>query len=225
LDRWTAKGIFANAFKVNAETKNLFDYRLKYYNFSQIFQAADPDFGQGGFAAVMAQFYIELMMAQKQGKRIVFMADETPIFIQRAFEFFKFATANVRKFGGGFIPIVQKSSDLVVNGDDGIILNCASQVLLSVDGTPETYGKRLKLEPETVDRISALKSEKGKFSDIMMVDKFGARVARVVLTNEEYWSFTSSQSDNYKLNQLMEQVPGLSRQEAIRCLASISSRS
>jgi hypothetical protein len=48
--------------------------RLRYYNFSQVFQASDPEFAQAGIAAVLAQFNIDSIEAN--GKRLVLICDE-----------------------------------------------------------------------------------------------------------------------------------------------------
>lgn len=191
--------------------------RLKYYNLSEIFQAADGDYAQGVMAAIIAMFNLELINCK--GSRLAFVADETPFFIERCFPFFKFSTANVRKFGGSFITIAQKSSDVVINGDTGILENSNSKFLFSIDGEKENFAKRLKLEPEVVDRIEGLRSEKGTFSEALLTDHEGAKVLRIQLTAREYWSATSSHEDNRKLDALRASVPGLSLQQAINVLS------
>ena len=219
LERWAGSGAYRNALKprANDDSPASSAQRLRYYNFSQIFQANDPDFGQGGLAAVMAQFNLDLM--RLKGKKLVFIADETPFFVERCFSFFKFSTANVRKFGGSFVTIAQKSSDVVIGGDPGILENSSMKFLFSVDGEREAFQRRLKLEDRTIEQIESLQAEKGRFSEVAFVDSFGSRVLRVELTPEEYWSVTSSQADNEKLNSLLSAVPGLTLEEAIKCLA------
>ncbi len=224
LERWSSKGTYKNAFKVSGDTSQLFNKRLKYYNLQQVFQASDPDFGQGALAAVMSQFNIEMMKIAEENKRtgsqkkIVFIADETPFFIKRSFDFFKFSTANVRKYGGSFVTTVQKSSDLVVNDDAGVIENSATKILFSVDGDAESYGKRLKIDPELVKKIGNLKTVKGEYSDAMLVDAFGSRVMRTMVTKNEHWNFTSSASDKSRLQELRAAVPSLNLEEALSCL-------
>jgi hypothetical protein len=214
LKRW-ATGLYKNAFKANADSRSHFKHRLRYYNFSQIFQAQDPDFGQGGLAAVMAQFNLELM----KGKgKLVFIADETPFFIERCFGFFKFSTANVRKFGGSFITIAQKSSDVVINGDMGILENSATKFLYSIDGEKEAFASRMKIDLATLAKIESLKTVKGQYSDVLFLDQFGSRVLRVQMTEDEYWRVTSSADDNEKLKKLREAIPNLTLEEGIRCL-------
>jgi hypothetical protein len=215
LKRWTGTGIYKNAFKGNADSKTHFKQRLRYYNFSQIFQANDPDFGQGGLAAVMAQFNLELM---KSKGKLVFIADETPFFIERCFSFFKFSTANVRKFGGSFVTIAQKSSDVIVGGDVGILENSASKFLYSIDGEKEAFAARMKLDLPTLAKIENLKTVKGQYSDVLFVDQFGSRSLRVQMTEEEYWRVSSSADDNEKLLRLREAIPNLTLEQGIRCL-------
>lgn len=135
--------------------------RLRYYNFSEIHQASDPDFGQGGFSLVMAQFNLE--MIKNKGKKLVFIADETPFFIRRCFSFFKFSTANVRKFGGLFISISQKSTDLVVNHDQGIIDNSPNRFLFSQDGDREEFQSRFQLSGQKMTALESLLREEEDF--------------------------------------------------------------
>lgn len=217
LARWTDIGIYRNAFKSRTLTDDRESSRLQYFNFSQIFQANDPDFGQGGLAAVMAQFNFDLML--NRGKKLVFIADETPFFIERCFSFFKFSTANVRKFGGSFITVAQKSSDVIVNGDTGIIDNSAQRFLFSVDGDREAFGRRMRLMDSDVCAIESLQSEKGSFSDVFFQDAFGSRQLRIQLSAFEYWSMTSSRSENEKLLNLVDSVPGLTLEEGIDVLS------
>jgi energy-coupling factor transporter ATP-binding protein EcfA2 len=215
LIRWGKDGVFRNAFK-EADT-NEADNRLRYYNFSEIFQASDPDFGQGGLAAIMAIFNFEMM--KNKDKKIVFIADETPFFIKRCFSFFKFSTANVRKFGGSFITIAQNSSDVVVGGDEGILDNSNSKFLFSIDGNKEEFQKRLKVSSKAIETIESLEKINGKLSEVLLSDGISEMVLRLRVSPQEYWSITSSHKDTTKLNHLLKAVPGLTEGEAIECLA------
>ena len=217
LYRWSKGGIYQNAFFSNGETQNDHSERLRYYNFSEIHQASDLDFGQGGFSLVMAQFNLE--MIKKSGQKLVFIADETPFFIKRCFSFFKFSTANVRKFGGSFISISQKSTDLVVASDQGIIENSPNRFLFSLDGEKELFQERFGLSTQKIEHLNHLSRERGKFSEVLYQDKFGSRIFRIILSPEEYWSFSSTREDNQKIERLLESAPGLSRMDAINILS------
>ena len=227
LERWGNNGNFRNAFKVSADTASLFDKRLKYYDLAEVLQAQDPDFATGALAAVMSQFNIEMMKINEYNKRngtakkLVFIADETPQFIKQNFGLFSFTVKNVRKFGGSLIPIVQKTEDLVIDGDTSILDNCASKVLFSLDGEKEKYAKRVKLEENSREMsvISSFKKNTNK-SQFMFLDSQGARVLNVNATKIEYWSATSSPQDKAKIQKLMNAVPELSIEEAIRCLSN-----
>lgn len=229
LERWGSKGSFKNAFRVSGDTASLFDKRLKYYDLAQVFQAQDPDFAQGALAAVMSQFNIEMMKLydynKKNGtaKKIVFMADETPVFIKNSFDFFSFSVKNVRKFGGSLIPIVQKTEDLIVNGDSSILDNCASKVLFSMDGERETFAKRVKLDPRSreMDTIQGFRKRSDK-SQFMYINSQGSRVLNLTTTKKEYWSFTSSDHDKAKIQALLNSIPNLTIEEAVECLARSS---
>lgn len=226
LERWSSKGNFRNAFKTSSETAGFFSNRLKYFDMKNVLQAQDKDFGTGALAAVMAQFNIEMMKIneynKKNGtsKKLVFMADETPVFIKDNFELFAFTAKNVRKFGGSLIPIVQKSTDLVVNGDTSIIDNCASKVLFSIDGEKSQYAKLMNLDENSREMkvISSLVKQQNK-SKFMFLNSQGARLLNVYATRTEFWSATSTDTDKAKIQQLMNNVQGLTLEEAIRCLS------
>lgn len=217
LARWGDRGVYKNAFKEKPKTQKPQSH-LRYFNFSEIFQASDPDYGQGGFAAIMAQFNFEMM--KKDGSRLIFMADETPFFINRCFSFFKFSTANVRKFGGSFITIAQNSSDVVVGGDTGIIDNSNTKFLFSIDGQPEAFQKRLSLNSRQIYQLESLKREPGRYSEALLTDGLSSKVIRLRVSPEEYWSVTSSHKDKSIIENLIQTIPGLTEEEAVRCLAA-----
>lgn len=227
LKRWVKGGVYEAAFAVDKDSassnKSCFSDsscpRLFYYNFSQIFQASEPEFAQAGLAAVLAQFNMETLRAD--GKRIVLICDETPFFIKNCFEFFKFSTANVRKFGHAVILVTQLSSDLVVNGDAGIIENSPQRFLFSVDGDEGEYQSRFNLKPFQVEVIKGLRSVPGESSEVFLQTATSGRKLQIKVTKKEYWELTSSRGDNEKLQKLRDAVPGLSLTEAIKCLSAI----
>lgn len=217
LERWSSRGVYGSAFIDNDEILNQ-DSRLKYFNFAKIAQAMDGDFSQGGFAAVMAAFNFD-MLFNRRGKRFVFLADEVPVFIQRCFSFFDLSISNIRKEGDGFVTIAQRSSHLVVNGNTSILDGSPSKFLFTVDGDPAAYAKRLALEEATdIERIKNLHRVQGKFSEVYHVDPLGKRSYKIVLSPEEYWSYTSKKEDKDKIQNLLQAVPGLTIKEAIKCL-------
>jgi len=229
LKRWVKGGIYESAFAEKITT-SIFSIsggglrpnqheRLRYFNFSQVFQASDPEFAQAGLAAVLAQFNMETL--RNDGKRIVLICDETPFFIKNCFEFFKFSTANVRKFGHAVILITQLSSDLVVNGDTGIIENSPQRFLFSVDGSESEYQARFNLKNHQVDTIRKLRSRPGELSEVFLQTAETGRKLQIKITKEEYWELTSNRSDQEKLNKLRAAVPELTLKEAIRCLSAV----
>lgn len=218
LKRWSSGGLYANAFK-QTDAKLEIDSRYTYYNFSEIFQATDPDFAQAGMAAVLADFNLNLKKLFNQNKRLVLICDETPVFISKCFEFFKFSAANVRKFGASLILVVQNSEDLIQQGDTGVIENSTHRILMAVDGKEDVYQERFKLTDEQMDSVKNLKSIPKKYSEFLY--KFGDRAfkARLRLTANEYWQVTTTKAEKIKIDLLMQNVPGLQLEEAISCLA------
>ncbi|MBC7429994.1 MAG: hypothetical protein H7336_15375 [Bacteriovorax sp.] len=216
LKRWAHGGIYEAAFKTS-EIETLCNTRLRYYNFSQVFQASDPEFAQAGIAAVLAQFNIDSTLAN--GKRLVLMCDETPFFIKTCFEFFKFSTANVRKYGHAVVLIGQLSTDFVVNGDHGIVENSPQRFLFSVDGKPHEYKERFNLTNEKLVDIQNLKTIPREYSEVLLQSGQSGKVLRIKITPEEYWTLTTSQPDQLKIMQLRSAVPTLKLSEALKCLS------
>ena len=220
LRRWVSGGVYEKAFaqvEKSSQELNNFTSRLRYYNFSQVFQASDPEFAQAGLAAVLAQFNVETLI--NKDKRIVLICDETPFFIKSCFDFFKFSTANVRKFGHAVILTTQLSSDLIVNGDTGIIENSPQRFLFSVDGDLTEYQNRFNLTNTQLGSIRSLKAIPKEFSEVFLQTSDIGRKLLIKITQKEYWSLTSSKQDREKLEKLRAYIPNLSLMEAIKCLS------
>lgn len=217
LRRWVAGGVYENAFSSAKHNSSDIENRLRYYNFSQIFQASDPEFAQAGLAAVLAQFNYEALVSNK--KRIVLICDETPFFIKSCFEFFKFSTANVRKYGHAVVLVSQLSTDLIVEGDSGLIENSPQRFLFSVDGNTGQFQERFNLSEEKTATIKNLKAIPGRYSEVLFQSTDTSRKLRIEITLEEYWMLTSSKHDQDKLNDLQAAVPNLTLREAIKCLS------
>lgn len=218
LKRWGSAGLFGKAFRGSPD---LNPPRLRYFNFQDIFQASDQDFSQAAMAAVLAVFNLE--MRTHPGARLVLICDETPFFIEKCFGLFKITTANVRKFGGSVILVTQLSKHLVVEGDTGILENSFHRILFSADGDLTEFRERLRLREKDMSFISGLGFKNRRYSEFIYQQGNQARVMRLELSPEEYWRVTSSPNDRSKLLSLVKAVPGLTTEEAIRCL-SVASR-
>lgn len=226
LRRWVSGGVYENAFAgpnirrvpdVAKHNTSNFESRLRYYNFSQIFQASDPEFAQAGLAAVLAQFNFEALI--NINSRIILICDETPFFIKSCFEFFKFSTANVRKYGHAVVLVAQLSTDLIVDGDTGLIENSPQRFLFSVDGNSSQFQDRFNLSEEKIAQIKSLRAVPEKYSEVLFQSGDTSRVLKIEVTREEYWALTSSKQDQDKLNHLLLAVPNLTLKEAIKCLS------
>jgi type IV secretory pathway VirB4 component len=216
LKRWVQGGIYETSFKTTHKEK-LCNTRLQYYNFSQVFQASDPEFAQAGIAAVLAQFNIDSITTN--GKRLVLICDETPFFIKTCFDFFKFSTANVRKYGHAVVLISQLSTDFVVNNDYGIIENSPQRFLFSIDGKAKEYQERFNLTENHIETIQDLRSIPKEFSEVFLQTGVTGKKLRIKITPEEYWALTTSQPDQLKIQKLRQAIPELSLEEALRCLS------
>jgi hypothetical protein len=219
LQRWVGTGVYGNAF-LRVDSRLQLDQPLTYFNFSKISQAQDPDYAQGGLAAVMAQFNFEMLKKSEHKKRIVFIADETPFFIQKCFNFFNLSIANIRKEGHGFITVAQKSSHVVVGGDSGILDNSPNKIYFSHDGDEESFRARNQLSHGALEKIKSLTRRQGEYSEAFLKDGKGERVIKLRLSGSEYWSYTSKDEDKRKFQELRAACPSLSLEEVIRCLAN-----
>ncbi|MFM6927187.1 MAG: hypothetical protein ACKOX6_01915 [Bdellovibrio sp.] len=219
--RWVGNGVYGNAFlTVTSDMSRAWDdSKLLYFNFSKISQALDPDYAQGGLAAVMAKFNLEMLKSNEHKKRIVFIADETPFFIKKCFSFFNLSIANVRKEGHGFITVAQKSAHVVVDGDTGILDNSPNKIFFSLDGDEESFISRTQLNSASVEKIKSLRRQQGEFSEALFKDCHGERVVKVRLSAEEYWSYTSKDEDRRKYQELRKACPSLRLEEIVRCLS------
>ena len=228
LRRWTSAGVYASAFAdplsrafgsgaVEFQAAGLPHPSLRYYNFSKIFQASDPEFAEAGVAAVLSDFNERTL--SENNKRIVLICDETPFFIKSCFDFFKFTTANVRKFGHAVILISQLSDDLIVNGDLGIIENSPQSYRLNPDIPEKMFLELLSLSTNQMCAIEGLSTIPNKFSECFLQTGTTGRVLKIRVTPLEYWALTSSSQENQKLQKVMNAVPELSLSEAIKCLS------
>ncbi|MCH2534718.1 MAG: hypothetical protein MK008_09785 [Bdellovibrionales bacterium] len=214
LKRWCDGGIYENAFKGNLENN---ENRLQYFNFKQISEASNNEYTQGGFAAIMAEFNIQAYASTN--KRIVFIADETPFFIKKCFNFFKLSTANVRKLGHSIVTIVQKSNDLIINNDTGIIENSPNHFLFSVDGNKKDYKYRFNLSDTEIDRILSFNNKGTNTRQCLVSSNFGKFVGSIYLSPYEYLKYSSSKQDINKIIKAIEFIPNLTEEEAIKCLS------
>lgn len=214
LKRWCDGGIYENAFKGNLENN---ENRLQYFNFKQISEASNNEYTQGGFAAIMAEFNIQAYASTN--KRIIFIADETPFFIKKCFNFFKLSTANVRKLGHSIVTIVQKSNDLIINNDSGIIENSPNHFLFSLDGNKNDFKYRFNLNGSELDRIVSFNNKGTNTRQCLVNSNFGKFIGSIYLSPYEYLKYSSSKQDINKIIKAIEYIPNLTEEEAIKCLS------
>lgn len=219
FQRWVGNGVYGNAFAPTEAGTIELNKSLTYFNFSKISQALDPDYAQGGLAAVMAQFNLEMLKKSEHKKKIVFIADETPFFIKKCFSFFNLSIANVRKEGHGFITVAQKSAHVVIDGDTGILDNSPNRIYFSADGDDESFIARNQLTRSSIENIKVLRRQQGEFSECYFKDTHGERVLKIRLNGQEYWQYTSKDEDRRKFHELKAACPSLSLREIVQCLS------
>lgn len=219
FQRWVGNGVYGNAFAPTLNGMIELNKALTYFNFSKISQALDPDYAQGGLAAVMAQFNLEMLKKAEHKKKIVFIADETPFFIKKCFSFFNLSIANVRKEGHGFITVAQKSAHVVIDGDTGILDNSPNRIYFSADGDDDSFTARNQLNLSSIEKIKSLRRQQGEFSECLLKDIHGERVLKIRLNGQEYWQYTSKDEDRRKFTELKAACPSLSLKEIVQCLS------
>lgn len=214
LARWTDGGLYGKPFRSH---HSYTPARLRYFNFQDIFQAKEEDFARAVMASVLAVFNMEMWLDPES--RLVLICDETPFFIESCFDFFKTSSANVRKFGGSVILVAQTSKHLIFEGDTSLLENAQHRMLFSSDGSLTEFQERFRLKDQDMRLLSSLRFASRRFSEFVYQNDTHAKAMRLELSGEEYWRVTSSQSDRMKLTNLIQAVPGLSTEEAIRCLS------
>lgn len=227
LKRWCRGGVFENALKEADESSS--DSRYRYFNFESIQNAANADFAEGVIAAVIASINLEMLSigeARSSGRRFILVCDETKFFIERNAQFFLLTTANFRKFGHAVILITQKIQNFDLDmgfgrRDSGLILNSPIRFFLEQDTERDYLEATFGLGPRFTSRITENPYRGKEYREAVLQDDTGTRVVRLALSPEEYWRVTSTREDNEKLENLRQAVPGLSLEEAIRCLATV----
>lgn len=215
LARWGEGGLYGKPFN---SKHSYTPAKLRYFNFQDIFQAKEEDFARAVMASVLAVFNME--MWRDPDSRFILICDETPFFIESCFDFFKTSSANVRKFGGSVILVAQNSKHLIFEDDTSLIENAQHRMLFSSDGSLPEFQERFRLKDQDMRLLSSLRFASRRFSEFIYQNEGQAKAMRLELSGEEYWRVTSSQSDRMKLTNLIQAVPGLSTEEAIRCLSA-----
>jgi len=227
LTRWISGGVYENAFLASAQDTERHTSRYRYYNFESIQSAANSDYAEGVMAAVIAEINLEMFRlgsAANSDKRLVLFCDETKFFIEKNAQFFLLTTANFRKFGHGVILITQKTNNFDLDSgsgrvDSGIILNSPIRFLLEQDVERDYLRDTFGLHDQHLRAIVDQPYRGKDYREFVLQDDTGTRLVRLYLTPREYWRVTSTREDNDKLIQLQRNVPGLSLEEAIECLA------
>ena len=230
LARWAKGGVFENVLKesedaATGEASN----RYRYFNFENIQAAANRDFSEGVMAAVITAINLEMLSLGDQtrnpsGDRLVLFCDETKFFIDRFAYFFLLTSANFRKFGHGLILMLQNIRNAEVIGSDGkpdsgLILNCPTRFFLQADTESAYLKEQFHFAEQHLHAVVTHPYRGNEYREAVLQDDTGTRVVRLYLTDHEYWRMTSRKEDVEKFNQLRAAVPGLTVEEAIRCLS------
>lgn len=229
LARWATGGVFENALKEDNSESSSVESRYRYFNFENIHAASSRDFAEGVMAAVITMTNLEMLRlgdrSQGQGReRLVLFCDETKFFIEKFAQFFLLTAANFRKFGHGFIFMLQNIRNAEIrlpNGDidKGLILNSPIRCFFPADTESEYLKEQFHFEDHHLRAVVTHPYKGREYREAVLQDDTGTRVVRLYLTDEEYWRMTSSKEDVDKFNRLRQVIPELTIEEAIRCLS------
>jgi type IV secretory pathway VirB4 component len=225
LSRWCSGGVYENAFRGRKTEEPANRYR--YFNFESIQSASNADYAEGVMAAVIAMLNLEMFRLSENTTgptRLVLFCDETKFFIERNSDFFLLTTANFRKFGHAVVLIAQNIRNFEIprgqgRTDSGIILNSPTRFFLEQDVERAFLKEHFGLNDEELSVVVDSPYRGKDYREFVLQDDTGTRIVRLKLSPEEYWRVTSTRSDNDKLSRLRAAVPGLTLEEAIRCLA------
>ena len=221
LSRWTKEGIyehvFANSFNITSKTLgrfegNVFETRFKYFNIQDIAQASNKTLSSVLMSAIMAEVLMHFLI-KKVDDPFVFVIDEAPFFVRHCFESFRFLVKNVRKMNGSLFIVVQKSTDLIVNGNTDLISDIPNKIIFTSDGGRTWFQSLMDFTEEEMETISELETENRKYAKFFLKDHYGSRVGSIVLTPEEYWRSTTMPSDLALIEKVREVFPNASYEQ------------
>jgi hypothetical protein len=104
--------------------------------------------------------------------------------------------------------------------DRGLILNCPIRFLLQADTETDYLREQFQLSEQHLSVVVSSPYRGREYREAVLQDDRGTRVVRLYLTDDEYWRMTSTKEDVDKLNRLRAEIPGLTIEEAIRCLSA-----
>ena len=122
-----------------------------------------------------------------------------------------------RKYGGSFSVITQSLLDLKTFGNVGdvIIANSAFKFYLeSADFEKAKHEKLIDYDDFIMRILKGVKSNKPKYSEILMDTPFGIGVVRLVVDPFSYYLYTSDAREISELESLVER--GMTYEDAIK---------
>ena len=210
-------GIYSQIFSYNPSVE---DPRLEYFDFTNIVTAQKGGIGPAIMSAIMAHFNYKLM-SKETDEKLIFIADETPFFVESCFSSFNLLMKNVRKLHGSVLLVAQNLSDLVLEGDTSLINQPTFRVFFAPDNKSKEFAANSRLKEESLRTLESLEFEKGKYSQFLISDKFGERVGNLYLSREEYYRATTESFDRSQIEKVKESLNLKSDNEALELLANV----
>jgi len=222
LERWVSGGIYSDVFK--RDSKSSFEgNRIEYFDFTNILTAQKGGVGTVIMSSIMAYFNF-LLLSKKTKEKLVFIADETPFFVESCFSSFNLLMKNVRKLNGSLILVAQNLSDLRVNGNSSLLSQPEIKIFFSKDDGSEEFLINSRLSAEEVAMIDSLQFQKGKSSEFLLKTPVGSRIGTLLLSYGELLKATTDPNDSEKIENFQNLLGLESSLDAVEILAEIGDR-
>ena len=130
-----------------------------------------------------------------------------------------------RKYGSGIWCISQNYKDFLANGEiaNALFPNTSSIFILKQTKIDwEDFKKRLQLNQAEVETIKTLRSIKGEYSELFLIQNENRSVLRIQAAPLAYWIATTDPADKAKITKKEEENPRLTKLEILQKIAGDS---
>ncbi len=123
---------------------------------------------------------------------------------EAASSFMEYCARTLRKTGSGITFITQGVEEIVASPIGSAILNnTATKVVMLQRGDTKILSETLKLNSEELTLVQGLRSQKGEYSEALLIEGNDRQVIRIFPMPLDYWLSTSDSKDNAALEKIM----------------------
>jgi hypothetical protein len=221
------EGIESKVFQSRKGEQKARSPKLTYYYLEKIETATNRSLRKAMVNAVLMDFYV-LLRTKAPDEKVIFICDEAPFFIQDAFSIFAMLIKTMRSQKGALVLAVQYSANLVVHHnhiqDESLINQTATKILFNADGDKEVFKSRFKLSESEYELINSNHSQRGQYSQFLIKDTNGPRIARLYLTDPEFWESGTDGVELAEILNLKVIFPELNEREVALILSEARAR-